>query len=58
MHERDRERHIAGSAEGRAVESAYIMTAEERLEAESKGRRTANSVKTSAEHLKDVYLRR
>jgi hypothetical protein len=58
MHERDRERHVAGSAEGRAVESAVIMTDDARLEAESKGRWTANSVKTGAERLRDVYPRR
>jgi uncharacterized protein YjbJ (UPF0337 family) len=57
MRERDRERCIADSAEKNAREAVDTMTDEERLEAESKGRRTASDVKTSGEKLKDVHRR-
>lgn len=57
MHTRDRARHIAKSADSQAPEAARMMSDDERLEVESKGRRTASDVKTSGERLKDVYPR-
>lgn len=53
MHNREREREIVQNADSHTREASRIMTRDERMELEGKGRRTATDVKVAGELLKD-----
>lgn len=53
MQATERESQIVEYAESRSREAADIMTERERLEAESKGRRTPTAAKIATEMLRD-----
>lgn len=57
MRIRERERDLIENSDSRAREADKIMTRDERMEVEGKGRRTARDVKIAGELLKDNYRR-